>query len=912
MTERDLFLAALELDPGDRAAYLDRECGGDPAFRDRVAALLAAHTASGAFMDRPAAGPTIDHPAAAAGAVLGGRYTLREQIGEGGFGLVFVADQTEPVRRKVAVKVLKPGMDTREVVARFEAERQALALMDHPHIAKVHDAGATPEGRPYFVMELVKGVPITDYCDGQKLPPRQRLELFVQVCRAVQHAHQKGVIHRDLKPSNILVAPHDGVPVVKVIDFGIAKALGPALTDKTVYTRFAQMIGTPLYMSPEQAEVNQLDVDTRSDIYSLGVLLYELLTGTTPFGPDRFQAAGFDEIRRIIREEDPPKPSTRLSTLGPVAETVSANRGTDARRLAGLVRGELDWVVMKCLEKDRTRRYDAAGALAADVERYLADEPVLACPPSVGYRVRKFARRNRAALGTAGLVVLALLAGLAGTSWGMVRADRHRRDAEENARQARAAAVAERAAREGFARREAAARAMLAFLEKRILSAARPAGQDDGLGGDVTLRRALELALPFLDRGFPDEPVIEARLRNTLGVSFQQLGDAKTAAAQFEKARALYVAHLGPADPDTLRATLNLAISYAALGRRDEALRLEEEAVPPLAAALGETDPEVLQAMNNLGASYLAAGKAAEARRLHERVLAARTAARGLDDPDTLRAAHNLANDLVALGEHGAALTLREDVLPRFQASLDPKHPDTLAAAYNLANSYERANRHKDALERHKTTFEGRRERLQPGHPDTLRRATSLGWAYCRADKFDDALPLFEEVVAQRTEKFPADVPALLLAKWGQAMCLVHRNRGAEAIPIIDECVIRAAGQAVDPHLVAGVMKLRLRHYRRAGDPAGLRATAEMWERLNQTDPDSLYLAARMWAAAAAVQKDPAASRADADRAMDWLRKAVAAGRADVAELKSDRALAGRADFRRLVTELEATPKGGR
>jgi tetratricopeptide (TPR) repeat protein len=426
---REVFFAAAEQPPPEQAAYLDRACAGDEELRRNVAVMLKAHAAGEGPLDRGAfrAGPTgADHPGPDGPGTVIGPYKLLQVIGEGGMGTVYLAEQAQPVQRKVALKVIKPGMDTAQVIARFEAERQALALMDHPNIAKVHDAGTTDGGRPYFVMELVKGVPITAYCDEQKLALKERLGLFVGVCQAVQHAHQKGIIHRDIKPSNVMIARYDGRPVPKVIDFGIAKATGARLTERTLFTAFGAVVGTLEYMSPEQAELNNLDVDTRSDVYSLGVLLYELLTGTTPLEHERLEKAGLLEALRIIREEETPLPSARLSTAQELP-TIAANRGLAPKRLSGLVRGELDWIALKALEKDRARRYESANGLARDVERYLRDEPVLACPPSAWYRCRKFARRNRRALTTAALLGLMLLA-LAG-ALGWAARDRAAREA---------------------------------------------------------------------------------------------------------------------------------------------------------------------------------------------------------------------------------------------------------------------------------------------------------------------------------------------------------------------------------------------------------------------------------------------------------------------------------------------------
>jgi serine/threonine protein kinase len=656
MNEESIFVAALEkFSPAERAAYVVGACAGDAILRRRVESLLRAHEKSGDLLDSPSHRPRssthfdVDSVAGeptgliseSPGALIG-PYKLIQVIGEGGMGVVFMAEQEAPVRRTVALKLIKPGMDTAQVVARFEAERQALAMMDHDHIAKVFDAGVAVSGRSFFVMEMVAGVPITEYCDQNHLTTSERLELFVTVCQAIQHAHQKGIIHRDIKPSNVLVTLQNGKPVPKVIDFGVAKATGQRLTEKSLFTAYGQMVGTPAYMSPEQASMSPLDVDTRSDIYSLGVLLFELLTGTTPIETARFRNAGLAEIERLIRDVESPRPSTRLSSLSERAPDVASNRGTDSGQLFRQLCGDLDWIVMKSLEKDRNRRYASPAALAEDVERFLRREAILARPPSGFYRFRKFIERNRAAVLAASAVAAALITGTAIATWQAVIATRAK-DA------AVAAATAERQAKKAALANETETQAVLNFLENQILAAARPRGRDGGLGPGVTLRAAIDAALPFVEKNFKDQPLTEARLRMTLGKSFWYLGDGKAAAAQYEPARAILAKTLGSDHRDTLQCLIQLGISYGMQGRIQESVKLYESILPICKARFGLDARETLNSMNNLAMGLYELGKLEDAMGIYQEALKIKKARFGPDDRTTLTTMTNLANVLHAL-----------------------------------------------------------------------------------------------------------------------------------------------------------------------------------------------------------------------------------------------------------------------
>ncbi|QEL18572.1 serine/threonine-protein kinase [Limnoglobus roseus] len=732
----------------------------------------------------PAAGPSAPM-GPAAGDVIAGRYELVERLGEGGMGTVWRADQREPVKRPVAIKLVKPGMDSQQVLARFEAERQVLARMDHPHIARVFDAGVTADGRPYFALELVAGEVVTRFCDAHGLTLRQRLELFLPICRAIQHAHQKGVIHRDIKPNNVLVALVDGKPVPKVIDFGVAKAVGEPLTDRPPDTIAGTVVGTPEYMAPEQADPHPTDVDTRADVYALGGLLYELLTGFPPFSRTEFASAGLHELLRAVREVDPPRPSVRLSS----ADT----RPGTPKQLAAAVRGDLDRVVMKALEKDRDRRYDSAGALARDIERFLADEPVEAARPSPGYRLRKFVRRHRRPIATAAAASVLLLAAAGVSTWLAVEAVRERNEKRQavadlsdeqirtNAALADLAAqqretasaldrvtTAEASTKAAFLRAEeelTSRRAVQSFFLDTVIAAGRPTGQGVGLGRDVTLRRAVDAAAPRVGPIFHGRPLIEATIRVNLAETYLALGDADRAGEQYAAARRLRETGLGPTHRGTLEAAVGVAVAAGTAGRPLDAVRQ-------------------LQA-----------------------VVAASRAAHGPDDLTTLRAVGDLAGWSVAANRFADAVPLLEDLVPKFKAAIGPDAPDTLTAMVNLAEAYARDGSRPDADVRRRLAVElleavrrSRQETLGADHPQTLIVAGTLADAYVEAGRNAEAVALLEQVTPAREAVLGADHPDTLIAQTALGAVFLKLDRPQSAIPPLEKAVAAFAARPNPDH----------------------------------------------------------------------------------------------------------------
>jgi serine/threonine protein kinase/Tfp pilus assembly protein PilF len=807
MTEESLFHDALAKPAGERAAFLDAACAKEPQLRAAVEALLAAHDASTDRLGRPQAelrpnlGPEPARPAVTTdyqrpsepGAVVGGRYTLVERIGEGGMGEVWVSKQTEPVKRKVAVKLIKAGMDSKAVLQRFDQERQALALMDHPNIARVLDGGMTPTGQPFFVMDLVNGLPLTKFCDQMKLPVRERLELFTPICQAVQHAHQKGIVHRDLKPSNILVTIIDGKPVPKVIDFGVAKATSGKLTDETMSTGFGAVVGTLEYMAPEQAGYAGADIDTRADIYSLGVILYELLTGLRPIDGKRLRKVALSEMVRILEEEVPSKPSTRLSTDESLPSS-AALRQTEPKRLMAMLRGELDWVVMKCLEKQRDRRYETANGLAREVQRYLADEPVEARPPSAGYRFRKFVRRHKGQVLAAVLVLSALLAGITGTTFGLFRAEAARRDEAQQRAAAEKAAESERLAKLDADTKRQQAEANLEFAKKgnEILGSVF-AGLDPKANyatvADLrsALRDNLNKAVDELEGSAIGEPLEVAAMQDTLGTSLIGLGEASLAVEVLNKALATRKAELGPDHPVTYISMNNLAMAYLESGEFTTALPLLEETLQKSKAQLGPDHRETLCTMNNLAMAYQASDQVATAVALLEETLQKTKANLGPDHPNTLNGMNNLANAYALNGQFAEAVPLYEETLEKMKDNLGPDHPNTLRCMSNLATAYSRNGQFAKAVPLYEETLEKMKDTVGPDHPDTLSTLNKLAFAFEAIGQLTKFAALLEESLQKHKAKLGPDHSDTLSTMNNLAYSYLASGQLARAVPLFEE-----------------------------------------------------------------------------------------------------------------------------
>ncbi len=919
---KDIFFAVCEAPLADRGQLIERMCGGDEPLRHEVEALLSAASSSASpseFLEKPVWGRVLDinRPgllaapaqaggssvqdsdcpapapnsgqtgavaAAAAGLALPetaasvpvtegpgtqlGPYKLLQRIGEGGFGVVYMAEQEKPVRRLVALKIIKLGMDTRSVIARFEQERQALAMMDHPHIARVFDAGATHAGRPYFVMELVRGIPVTEYCDQYNLTARQRCELFISVCQAVQHAHTKGIIHRDLKPSNVLVTLHDGKPVPKVIDFGIAKATGGKLTDRTLFTEFRAMIGTPAYMSPEQAELSGLDIDTRSDIYSLGVMLYELLTGTTPFDERTLVGSGYDEMRRIIREVEPPRPSARVSGLSfdgsdgrlLIAHSrleddarganrkseignrkssvldIARRRHTDPQTLVRSIRGDLDWIVMACLEKDRTRRYETASALAADLQRHLRDEPVLATPPSQAYRLRKFIRRNRGKVYAGAAVAAVLLLGGVGTTVGFVWAlgERDRAVLAETTATQRAVELKQvsdfQAQMLSQVDPTQAGKLLEEDVNAKFEAALARAGVPEHERGaqieqftgqwrrvnhtdaarELIDRTILKPASAAIDRQFKDQPLVDAHLRQVLADRYRDLGLYDAALPLQEQALATRRHLLGEEDPNTLSSVNNMGYLLQALGKLSEAEPFYREALETMRRVLGEEHSDTLAATNNMGYLLQAQGKLSEAEGYYRGALENYRRTLGDEHPDTLTSINNMGVLLKAEGKLNEAEAYFREALEKRRRALGDEHPHTLASINNLARGLQAQGKLAEAEGYYHEALDQYRRVLGDEHPDTRIAITNMGGLLIAQGKLIEAEPYLREALEQARRVLGEEHPDTLGSIHNMGFLLKAQGRLAEAEPYFREALekLRAVLGEEHPDTLISIMNI--------------------------------------------------------------------------------------------------------
>ena len=821
LSEDEIFNVARKIQPVDaRDSYLEQACGGNPAVRDRVEVLLNAYTDDDSFLEGQAIGIATSAIEDETNSELIqstiGPYKLLEPIGEGGMGTVYMADQAKPVRRRVAIKLIKPGMDSKQVIARFDAERQALAMMDHPNIAKVFDAGTTESGRPYFVMELVKGLPITEFCDQQNLSTDTRLKLFRQICQAVQHAHQKGIIHRDLKPSNILIAMYDDVPVPKVIDFGVAKATSEPLSENTFFTRFGEVVGTLAYMSPEQAQFNQLDIDTRSDIYSLGSILYELLVGEPPFDKERLKSQAFDETLRMIREEEPTKPSTKLGSAEHRAKYANT-RNTTSEKLASTVSGELDWIVMKSLEKDRSRRYETANEFASDIERYLKDEPVSAGPPSAAYRFRKFARRNSGKLIAVSMIAFLLVTGIGVSTWQAIRATRAVQVALDS---------------EQAAKTEAAiSKAVIDFINEDLLAKASTHAEPNR---NIEVRELLDRVAFMIGKRFTDQPLVEMQIRKTVGWVYNSLGEYEKAEAHFKRAiqisdhelgsqhrvsienlLARHAVQMGSAenyqpictgfenivatcksqfgeeDELTLRSRRNLANAYRALGQLDFA---EGELVDVIAIGTKSYGAEYsgnTEAKQILATVYGLMGRFREAEALHRENYQWARLELGPAHPFTLACKQAIGNLCYLQGQYVKAEEIFKEILPLMRQHLGVNHPAILILSNDLANALYFQNKLNESSEIQRELIKLKEKKLGPEHPSILDSRQNLAGCLFSAGRFSESEDAFKDVLEVRQRTQAPDHRYIVTAMTGLASCMVGLGRYDEAESLTREAYIK-------------------------------------------------------------------------------------------------------------------------
>ncbi len=800
----DLFHRALEQPPDERAAFLDRRCGDDVELRRRLERLLAAHERSDGVLEDVDRATPRDWSDPLVGQRIG-RYRIVDAIGEGGMGIVYDARQEQPVERRVALKLIRPGMDTREIVARFHTERQTLALMDHPSIARMFDAGATDWGRPYVVMEYVDGSPVTDYCDEHRLGVDERLALFLEICDGVQHAHQRGIIHRDLKPSNLLVSARDGGHAVKIIDFGVAKAMDQAAPEAGV-TTVGTWIGTPEYMSPEQAGPAARDVDTRSDIYALGMLLYELLAGVLPFDPREFRSSGIEEMRRRIREQALPRPSARLAALEDAeARAVAERRGTDRGALVKRLAGDLDWIVLKALEKERARRYASVTELTGDIRRHLADEPVLAGPPGTGYRLRKFVRRHRfgVAVAAAGLAVLILFASTAAVQATRIARERDRANQE-----------AERASREARTAQR---------VSEFLVSLFKVADPTTGRRDTMTAREIFDLGAKSLEQQLDDEPEVKPLMLATIGVVYgnlglyprsaamfekalalrlelhgeehlevaralHQLGAARSSLGEFEQARGLYERALAiqdrllaPDDPQAVETLSALANALKRLGRYREAARIQERVLSVFEATYGPDDARVAVAARDLGLIHVDAKNLPAARAALERALSILERTRGPDDTQVAYVLNGLSIAHWQEENYAAARPLLERSISILEATYTAEHPLTLGLRGNLARLLQDMGDLKAARPLYETTLRGQQKLLGPDHPDLAFTLANLGSLLRDTGDLAAAERLYRRAIRIRETRLGPEHPRLADTLEGYAKLQRARGNAAEA-----------------------------------------------------------------------------------------------------------------------------------